>query len=73
MVRDTGPTRAGRSCVRPVVRRRVHGTGQVARDRGMYVTCRHLVCAGSQAERGLIPSGRGTSAGADIAVTAISG
>jgi len=38
----------------------------------MYVTCRHLVCAGSQAERGLTPSGRGISAGADIAVTVIS-
>ena len=69
---DRGPTRTGRSCVRLVVRRRLHDTGQAVRVRGTYVTCRHLVCAGSQAERGLTPSGRGTSAGADIAVTAIS-
>ena len=51
---------------------RLHDTGQAVRVGGTYVTCRHLVCAGSLAERGLTPSGRGTSAGADIAVTAIS-
>jgi len=30
---DTGPTRAGRSCVRLVVRRRLHDTGQAVRVR----------------------------------------
>ena len=40
-------------------------TGQAVRVRGTYVTCRHLVCAGSQAERGLTSSGRGATAGAD--------
>jgi len=40
-------------------------TGHALRVRGMYVTCRHLVCAGSQAERGLILSGRDATAGAD--------
>jgi len=69
---DTGPTRAGRLRVRLVVRRRLHDTGQAVRVGGTSNTCRQLVCAGSQAERGLTPSGRGTSAGADIAVTAIS-
>jgi len=69
---DTGPTRAGRSRVRLFVRRRLHDTGQAVRVGGTYVTCRHLVCADSQAECGLTPSGRGTPAGVDIAVTAIS-
>ena len=54
------------------MRRRLYDTGHAVHAGGTYVTCRHLVCAGSQAERGLTPSGRGTSAGADIAVTAIS-
>jgi len=52
--------------------RRLLDTGQAVRVGGTYVTCRHLFCAGPQAERGLTPSGRGTSASADIAVTAIS-
>ena len=60
-------------CQAFVVLRRLHDTGQAVRVRGTYVTRRHLVYSGSQAERGLTtPSGRGTSAGADIAVTAIS-
>jgi len=46
------------SCVRLVVRRRLHDTGHVVRVRGTYVTCRHLVCASSLAERGLTPSGK---------------
>ena len=45
----------------------VYATGQAASSRvgGTYVACRHLVCAGSQAERGLTPSERGATAGAD--------
>jgi len=39
--------------------------GQAVRVRGTYVTCRHLVCAGSQAERGRTTSGRGVTSGAD--------
>jgi len=43
----------------------LYDTGQAVRVRGTYGTCRHLVCAGSQAERGLTPSGRGATAGGD--------
>jgi len=50
----------------------VSETGHAVRVNGTYVPCRHLVCAGSQSERGLPPSGWGTTAGADKAVTAIS-
>ena len=50
-----------------VVHRRLHDTGHAVRVRGTYATCRHLVCAGSQAERGLTQSGRGATA-----VTAVS-
>ena len=32
-------------------------TGRESTVGGTYVTCRHLVCAGSQAERGLTTSG----------------
>jgi len=46
------------------------GTGRGSTSGGTYVACRHLVCAGSQAERGLTPSG-GSTAGAGI--TAVNG
>jgi len=46
------------------------GTGRGSTAGGAYVTCRHLVRAGSQAERGLTPSG-GSTAGAGI--TAVNG
>jgi len=48
-----------------------HGTSSPCQRHVRYVQVPSL-CRLSQTERGLTPSGRGATAGADIAVTAIS-